>query len=131
VKPLTIDFERNARASRLLDRDRELAAIGPAVDDVQRGGSLVYLEAAGGLGKSRLIAAACKYAADAQLLVLSARATELEQGFPFGLARQLFAAHVPADRAERSRVLGGAAAAAGRLLTGKLHSAPADPTRIG
>ncbi len=48
-----------------------------------------------------------------------ARATELEQGFPFGVVRQLFErALLEADADERERWLAGAAALAADVLTG-------------
>ena len=115
----------------LLDRDGELAAIAAAIAAIPGRGSGVYFEAAAGLGKSRLLATARNRAQPAGLLVLSARGTELEQGFAFGLARRLFAPHVPAAGAARRRVLGKAAAAAGPLHDGSMPLAPADPTRIG
>lgn len=115
--------------SPLFERDTELAAIGCAVDDVVSAGSLVYLAGAAGLGKSRLIEAARVRAADAGLLVLKAQGHELEQGFSFGLARQLFAPHVPVRRPARERLLSGAAAAAGPLLDGGLVDASG--TQIG
>jgi DNA-binding CsgD family transcriptional regulator/tetratricopeptide (TPR) repeat protein len=51
--------------------------------------------------------------------VLTARATELEQGFPFGVMRQLFERPLTdADPTERRRWLGGAAALSSDVVTG-------------
>ena len=52
-------------------------------------------------------------------LVLVARATELEQGFPFGVVRQLFERPLlAADPSERDRWLEGAASLAAEVITG-------------
>ena len=60
------------------------------------------------------------------LRVLSARATELEQGFPFGVVRQLFERPLlEADAGERERWLAGAAALAADVLTGAPATASA------
>lgn len=85
------------RAGPLLERDGELAAIDAALRPRRRGGALLYLEAPAGLGKSRLLTAATERGEAAGLRVLTARAAELEQGVPFGLARSLLGAHVPTD----------------------------------
>ena len=54
------------------------------------------------------------------LRVLGARATELEQGFPFGVMRQLFErAIVEADPRERERWLAGAAALGADVLNAR------------
>ncbi len=53
-------------------------------------GRLAVVEAAAGLGKTRLLLAARDRGRAADMQVLSARATELERDFPFALARQLF-----------------------------------------
>src|SRR6185437_3371384 len=50
------------------------------------------------------------------LTVLYARASELEGAFSFGVVRQLFEAAVAAAGEDGSRLLGGAAAPAGRLF---------------
>ena len=60
--------------------------------------------------------------------VLNARATELEQGFPFGVVRQLFERPLlEADDGERERWLAGAAALAADVLTGTPLEEP-DPS---
>ena len=59
---------------------------------------------------------------------MRARATELEQGFPFGVVRQLFERPLlEADGDERDRWLAGAAALAADVLTGAATSAPGAP----
>lgn len=119
------------RPAVLLERDRELGAIDTALGSVHDGGAVIYLEGAAGLGKSGLVGAARERAAREDLLVLSAGGHELEQGFPFGLARQLFAPHLPSDRAARQRLFAGTAASAGRLLDGDRDVASEDPAGIG
>ena len=75
------------------------------------------------MGKSRLLEEARARASDLGLRVLSARGTELEQGFPFGVVRQLFERQLlEADGDERDRWLAGAALAAD-VLTGAATSA--------
>ena len=55
---------------------------------------------------------------DRCLRVLNARATELEQGFPFGVVQQLFERPLlEADSSERERWLAGAASLAQDVLT--------------
>jgi hypothetical protein len=61
------------------------------------------------MGKSRLLDEARLRAPGLGVVVLSARATELEQGFPFGVVRQLFERRLlEADTGERERWLAGA-----------------------
>jgi DNA-binding CsgD family transcriptional regulator len=101
----------------LLEREREIAELG-AVRERARGGRgcAIAIEASAGLGKTRLLQEARADGTQAGLAVLAARATELEQSFPFALVRQLFEsplAGLPAE--EREAVLEGATAARGAL----------------
>ena len=109
----------------LLERERELERAHAALRAVgQRAGCVLVIEGAAGIGKSRLLGDARARASQLGYRVLSARATELEQGFPFGVVRQLFERLVSdAGDDERARWLTGAAALAADLLTG----APAPP----
>jgi len=92
--------------SELLEREAELAAIGALAAEAGAGaGRLVVIEAPAGLGKTRLLHAARDAARAAGLRVLTARATELERGFPFALARQLFAPAPAALNAEERDAL--------------------------
>ena len=102
----------------LLEREHEIDCVRGAVRRVgQRAGSVVVIEGAAGIGKSRLLEVARVRAAELGLCILSARATELEQGFPFGVARQLFErVLIEADAAARKRWLAGAAALAADVL---------------
>ena len=102
----------------LLEREHEVDRVRGAVREVgQRVGAVVVIEGAAGMGKSRLLDVTRVRAAELGLRVLSARATELEQGFPFGVIRQLFErAIVEAEPGERERWLAGAAALAADVL---------------
>jgi DNA-binding CsgD family transcriptional regulator len=97
-----------------------VAAIEAALDDAcGAAGAVVVLTAPAGMGKTRLMRAAAKPAAQRQMLVLTCRGDELEREFPFGLVRQLFEpALMELDVQARREVLAGAAALAGELLLG-------------
>ncbi|HEX7280261.1 MAG TPA: AAA family ATPase [Solirubrobacterales bacterium] len=101
----------------LLERERELGELTGALGEVGEGkGCLLAVEAAAGLGKTRLLQEAREAAEGAGLSVLSGRATELETDFPFALVRQLFESELdslPAD--QRDQALEGASAARGAL----------------
>lgn len=78
----------------LLERDEERAAIETALRDARHGdGGVLVIEAAAGLGKSRLLNE-LRGSAAGTMRVLTARAGELEQSFAFGVVRQLFEAVV-------------------------------------
>jgi DNA-binding CsgD family transcriptional regulator len=70
----------------LVGRTRELAEIERALDEVASGASWA-LELCGeaGIGKSHLLAEACRRAEGRGFLVLDGRAAEFEQDMPFGL----------------------------------------------
>jgi DNA-binding CsgD family transcriptional regulator len=118
-----------ARPAALLEREHELERVRAALRAAgQRAGAALVIEGAAGMGKSRLLEEARARASDVGLRVLAARATELEQGFPFGVVRQLFERPlVEADAGERDRWLAGAAALAADVLTGSATSAPGAP----
>jgi DNA-binding CsgD family transcriptional regulator len=98
----------------LLERERELAELDAMVAAARAGhGCFAAIEAAAGLGKTRLLQAARETAHDASVRVLSARATELERNFPFALVRQLFEPLLLAlDPSARDALFEGAAGAA-------------------
>ncbi|HEX8648174.1 MAG TPA: AAA family ATPase [Thermoleophilaceae bacterium] len=75
----------------LLERDRELSALHAMLDAAaaQQAG-LAVIEGRAGIGKSRLLAGLRERAGEAGFRTISARGTELEQGFPYGVVRQLF-----------------------------------------
>ena len=103
--------------SVLLERERELAELKATLEEVAAGkGCAVGIEAAAGLGKTRLLQVTRGSGTDAGLKILAGRASELEQDFPFALVRQLLGpeiAGLPAE--ERERVFDGATAARGAL----------------
>ena len=104
----------------LVERERELAAIDELLE---RGGALV-VEGRAGIGKTALLDEACRRATGLGREVLRARGSELEDGFAFGVVRQLFERRLgTAEGREREVLLAGPAGAAGALLFGGL----ADP----
>lgn len=100
--------------TRLLEREREQAELHELVERARGGdGCFAVIEAAAGLGKTRLVGAARERGQAAGMRVLAARATELERDFPFALVRQLFEPALAAlDEPDRERILTGAAGAA-------------------
>jgi DNA-binding CsgD family transcriptional regulator len=112
-------------SSRLLERERELQLIDRAIAAALSGtAGLVLIEGLAGIGKSRLAAETRRRADAAGLLVLSARGSELERDFPFGVVRQLFEARL-VDAGLRERVLQGAAGAAAAVFG--LSDQPVEP----
>ena len=105
-------------ASGLLEREAELAELERAVGHARDGeGGVVIVEGPPGIGKTELVRAARRLGAHLGLTVLSARGSELERDFAFGVVRQLFQSplgELPAD--QRKEALSGAAALAGSLL---------------
>ena len=99
---------------RLLDRELELEAIGRAVDRAAAGSSgLVVVEGPPGIGKTALMECARERAHSLDMTLLSARGYELERGFAFGAARQMFEAVLRgAHERERATLLDGAASLA-------------------
>ena len=74
----------------LIEREHEGEVLGAALRAAADGrGSFVLVEAAAGLGKTSLLAAAARQAEELGLRVLAARATELDRSLAFGVARQL------------------------------------------
>ncbi|WP_198586787.1 helix-turn-helix transcriptional regulator [Glycomyces xiaoerkulensis] len=112
----------------LLEREEELARIGTALDQARTGreGSLLLVEGPPGIGKSALLAAAARTAAET-MTVLSARATELDREFAFGVLRQLLEPPLRTMPAHRRReALAGAAAPAAAAL-GLARTEPRGP----
>lgn len=96
----------------LLERGSELAQVDARWRAATDGhGGLVIVEGPPGIGKSRLLDEACARAAGGT--VLRARAGELEQGYPWGVVRQLLDRVVAgADARRQGALLSGAAAMA-------------------
>jgi DNA-binding CsgD family transcriptional regulator len=107
-----------AGGDHLLERTDELAVIDASLLAAQAGrGALTLVEGPPGIGKTELLAAAMTRAQREQMLVLSARAGELERSFPYAVVRQLFEAAVTqADSATRDRILSGAAVHAASVV---------------
>ena len=102
---------------KLLERERELAAL----DDLLERGGLVLVEGRAGIGKTVLLDAACRRAADLRREVLRARGSELEAGFAFGVVRQLFERRLAsAEESERDALLAGSAGVVQSLLLGEV-----------
>jgi len=102
----------------LLERDAALARIDQCLRDAIAGaGSLLLLEGPAGIGKTRLVVAAGQHGRELGLTALSARGSELERDFAYGLVRQLFEAPlVAASPLERADLLSGAAGHAATLF---------------
>ncbi len=109
------------RQPALLERDGEVEHVRGMLRAFGQGaGGVLVIEGAAGMGKSRLVEEACERASEHGLRVLSARATELEQGFPFGVMHQLFERPLlEAEAEQRDRWLAGAAGLASEVLTGE------------
>lgn len=100
-----------ARAGELDQVRRVLASAAAGL------GRLVVLYGPAGIGRSSLVVAAAELATGRGMQVLTARGSELERGYPFGIARQLLEDHIlglPAD--ERRSVLNDAGPAAPAAL---------------
>ena len=76
----------------LLERERELASIDDLIAATPSGPRLLAIEGPPGIGKTALMAQAKARGADAGWRVLSARGSELERSFSYGVVRQLFEA---------------------------------------
>ena len=104
----------------LLEREGELAELDRLADDARGGrGRMVLVEGPPGIGKTSLLAVLRARSREHEMLVLAARASELDREFPFGLVRQLFEPLLSrAEPARRHELLRGAAAGAESLLRG-------------
>jgi DNA-binding CsgD family transcriptional regulator len=110
----------------LLEREDELGRIDAllALAEADSGGMLLITGPAG-IGKSVLLGVARERALLAGVRVLSGRGRELEGGFSFGVARQLFEPLLAgAEGAEREALLAGAARRALTALEGGAGAAP-------
>src|SRR6185295_9535617 len=100
------------RSEPLLERDGELGTIEDLVRAAASGDArLVLVEGPAGIGKTRLLAEARRRGAALGVHVVSARGSELEREFPFGVVRQLFEAELVDPDAD-ARLLAGSAAGA-------------------
>jgi DNA-binding SARP family transcriptional activator/DNA-binding CsgD family transcriptional regulator len=112
--------------SRIVERDNEIGLIGMLLGDAIAGeGRVALIEGPAGIGKTRLLAEARAQGPPLGMAVLSARGSELEREFPFGVARQLFEAAL-ADPARRDRLFAGAAAPARAVFEAPSGEPPGD-----
>src|SRR6185503_6105520 len=119
------------RAELLLERDRELESLRAVLAEAARGeGRLALVEGPAGIGKTRLLAELRAAAEEEDVRILSARGSELEREFPFGVVRQLFDAAL-SDPETRERWLAGAAAAAEATFGAADPEAPAGAADAG
>jgi AAA ATPase-like protein len=82
---------RGPKRDQLVERVWELDALEQTLTVARAGaGSTVVIDAAPGLGKTRLIEAAGDMARELGMRVLAATGVQLERDFPFGLPIQLF-----------------------------------------
>jgi hypothetical protein len=110
-----------ALVKQLVERERELAAVEALLE---RGGGLLAVEGGAGIGKTSLLEAGCQLASKLGYQILSARGSELEADFAFGVVHQLFERRLTsADVNEREALLAGAATAVRPLLFGQLLGA--------
>ena len=102
----------------LLERDRQLELLSTALVCAREGnGRLVVVSGPAGVGKTVLLRRVERLAENERSLVLRARGVELEQGFAFGVVRQLFERVVSgSSSSERSKLLSGSARAARALF---------------
>src|ERR1700689_2331888 len=102
-------------ADGLLERGSEIAAIDAMISAACSGtGAVLLIEGAAGIGKTRLLAHACAQAAATGMTVLPARAAEYEDGYAWGVVRQLFEAELRAGTLTAGVDGGDAAALAAR-----------------
>ena len=114
---------------QLLDREAERAAIAAAIKSACSGsGSALLVEGAAGIGKTRLLTHACEHAARAGMTVLGARAAEFEDGYAWGVVRQLFEAEMRADGGQR--LADDAVALAALALTRDARQGDEDPFAV-
>jgi hypothetical protein len=105
-------------SGRLEERERELQVIVDALEEVSAGlGRAVVVSGAAGIGKTSLLDLARDAAHKRKFAVASARGSDLEVAYPWGVVRQLFEPRLRGMSAvARSRTLAGAAALAGPVV---------------
>jgi len=109
----------------LYEREGELARVDALLAAAQAGrGGALLVSGPAGIGKTVLLGATRERAGQAGMRVLAGRGGELESGFSFGVARQLFEPLLAgAAAAERKALLAGAARRALIALEGQADAA--------
>ena len=102
----------------ILGRDAELAVLGAAAGAAEAGhGAFVLVEGPAGIGKTTLLRMACARPAVPGPRILTARGLALENGFAYGIARQLIEpVRASAGPGEWDELLDGAAGLAARVF---------------
>ncbi len=103
----------------MLERAAELGEIDAALGRVLESGAggLLLIEAAAGLGKSRLVEALTEHAASTGFRALGARGSEIERDYGYGVIRQLLGTTVSSmDADARERAFSGAASLAAPIF---------------
>jgi DNA-binding CsgD family transcriptional regulator len=115
----------------LVDREVEIAAIAAAVAlaPASNGGMLVVRGPAG-IGKTALLRASERLAAEQSVIVLRARAAPFERAFPYGVVRQLFEPLLARGELPVEELLAGAAAGARAVLGDEPRSSPAPDSQF-
>src|SRR6516165_109805 len=112
----------------LCEREGELARVDALMTTARAGrGGVLLITGPAGIGKTVLLGAARERAGQAGMRVMAGRGGELEGGFSFGVARQLFEPLLAGTGvAERQALLAGAARRALIALEGQAGAAPAE-----
>ena len=115
--------------ARLLERERQLAALSAALTGARAGGgAVIVVQGSAGIGKSRLLAAACEHAAGHGMEVPTPVASSSDQEPPFGVTSELFEARLASGPGvERNRLLAGHASLAASLFDPAAVASSADP----
>ena len=114
----------------LLERGEELGTLGSLLDSAAGGtGRLAVVEGPAGIGKTEVLAAVRRNAADRGMQVFAARGSDLESEFAYGVVRQMFDQRVTREATEAASLLGGVASYAAPVFAapGRAHDAPEDP----
>jgi DNA-binding CsgD family transcriptional regulator len=102
----------------LLEREEELLALQEMLAGARSGsGTVCFVEAPPGAGKTSLLEAGCAFAPH-EAIVLRARGQDLERGFAFGVVRQLFDRLMRSLPEQRRQDLRQGAAALGAPVVG-------------